>query len=337
MKLILTVPAQARFADVAGHVSVEGVRINTTLPVQRPLDELLADIMRQAGSRDVWIDLKCRQLRITKYNVEILHDREYHYLTLSHGIKVGTPAKVWLDDGNFEGNVVEVIGGRVLKVESSTEMRRGLPLPNQGEIGVRPSMSVNIISPALEIEGNLTDTDKKYIEAAKKNSMHGYMLSYVEQESDITDVLALDPDAKILAKIESPKGLEFVKKIYPNYRKQVNLVAARGDLYVELQKPGYMPDQIIDACDSIIRADPEAVIASRIFESLKDVSKPPACQDLFDVYCGMLMGYQRFLIGDEISTKRDSVQSTLGLFKVIAEKYETLNQKKKKWGIFGGK
>jgi len=325
MKLILTVPAYAIFGKIAESPVVESVRLNTTLPVKIPLEDVLANIKEQAEPKDVWIDLKCRQLRITGYNVQIFNDGEIHYIDLSHKIQVDTPTKMWIDDGNFIGNITGILNGNRLVVPSSVERKKGLPLANQGEIGIRPSMSINILDPSLKIDGYLTDKDKEYIEAAKKTGLHNYMLSYVEQKSDITDVLKLDPDAKIVAKIESKKGLGFVRKIYPKYKDKVNLMAARGDLYVELDKP----DLIIDSCEEIINADPQAMFASRLLESVKDVDKIPKCQDLFDVYCGMKMGYKRFLLGDDICSNRISVQSAIGLFDEIRQKYEGKKTKKK--------
>ena len=101
-------------------------------------------------------------------------------------------------------------------------------------------------------------------------------------------------------------------------------MAARGDLYVEVDRP----DQVIDACAEIINADPNAVFASRMFESLKDIDKMPKCQDLFDVYCGMLMGYKRFMIGDDVCLSEGSVRAAIGLFDVLASKYDEQHESK---------
>ena len=318
MKLILTVPPYAQFQGVVKDPAVEAVRLNTTITLKDSLEDVLARVKAQATPKDVWVDLKCRQLRIADYTVEILNNGEMHYITLSHKINVDTPTKMYIDDGNFIGKILEVDKGDTLVVPSSVERKEGLPLAQPGEVGVRPGMSINILDPSLKIYGYLTNKDKQYIKASKKLGLHNYMLSYVEQEKDITDVLRLDPDAKIIAKIESKKGFEFVKDVYPKYKDKVKLMAARGDMYMELDDL----DQIIDGCEQIIKADPDAILASRIFESLKDVDKMPKSQDLFDVYCGMLMGYKRFMVGDDVCMRKDSVESAIGLFSVIAKKYE---------------
>ena len=95
-------------------------------------------------------------------------------------------------------------------------------------------------------------------------------------------------------------------------------MAARGDLLIEVEKP----DEIIDACEEIIKAEPNAILASRIFDSLKDLEKIPKSQDMFDLYCGMLMGYKRFLLGDDVCLNKESVKAAIGLFDVIKQKYD---------------
>lgn len=323
IKLIITVPPFARFNDIAQDPTIESVRLNTTLSLDDPFETILRHVKTEAGNKDVWVDLKCRQLRISEYNVQFLREKEIHYVRLSHKIQVNTPTEIWVDNGNFIAEVEKVIDGDKLIVPSSTERKKGLPLTGQGKVGIRPGMAINILDPSLVIEGYLTDKDKKYVDAAKKQGMHNFMLSFVEKESDITDLLAIDPDAKIRAKIESKNGLDFVRNIYPKYRKLINLIAARGDGYIEVEKP----DKIIDFCEQIIKYDPNAVFASRMFESLKNPQKMPKCQDLFDIYCGMLMGYKRFLIGDDICRNKVSVKSAIGLFDVLAEKYNKKNEK----------
>jgi len=324
IRMILTVPPLAKFRSLAENPIVESIRLNTTLPLETPLKEVLSHVQSEAGTKPVWIDLKTRQLRIAGYRVQFLKDREIHYISLTHRIKLDIPSEVFIDNANYAGTAVDLVGHNTLVIEGSVEKRRGLPLPSQGQVGIRPGMSVNILSPSLVIEGFLTRKDRKYIEAGKKLGMNNIMLSYVENESDITNVLNINPVAKIVAKIESKKGLDFIDLAYPKYAKRMDLMAARGDLYTELDKP----DKIIDACKKVIKANPGAIFASRMLESLANVDDTPRCAELFDVYCGILMGYKRFLVGDDICSKKDSIESALGLFRVLAEKYSPQNTEK---------
>lgn len=333
MKLILTVPAHAKFAKLAQEPSVEGVRLNTTIPVKLSLEETLANAKAQAQDKDLWIDLKCRQLRIVDYNLHFEQDHEIHYIDLSHDIDVKTPTEVWFDNGNVIGNITQVINGRRLVIPSSVERRQGIPLPGQGQIGLRKGMSVTILDPSLVVKGYLTDQDKAYVEAAKKTGIHTYMLSFVEKESDITDLIALDKDARIVAKIESKPGMDFVSNVYPKYRglfsstsNKVNLMAARGDLYLQLDQP----HQIIDACKKITDADPKAILASRLLVSLSEPEKLPNCHDLTDITCGMYQGYRRFMLGDDVCRREDSLKSAIGLFDALVQTYGGM----RKWKNF---
>ncbi len=317
MNLLLTVPAYGTIKDVVADRNVEGVRFNTNRNIKDSLDAILDNLRKQTDPKEVWVDLKCRQLRVAGYFVNFLADQEKHYIRLSHKIKVNIPTQLWMDDGNYYGTIEKVIDGDRLVVSGSVERREGLPLPQQGEIGIRPGMSINIIDTSLEIFGYLTVRDKKYIEACKRLGIHNYMLSFVERESDIQDLIKLDPAARIVAKIESKKGLEFVKDIYPKYKSTMHLMAARGDLYTELDRP----HQIIRAVKDIIAADPQAIAASRIFGSLIDPSKMPACSDISDVAFLAEIGYKRFMLGDEVCSRKESVKSAIGLFEMIMNEY----------------
>jgi hypothetical protein len=318
ISMILTVPPLAKFKSIAEDPVVESVRLNTTLPLTTPIEDILNNVKTEAGAKPVWIDLKTRQLRIADYNVKFLTDREVHSITLSHKIKLNMPAEIFIDNANYVGTARDLVNDNTLVIENSVEKGNGFVFPSKTSIGIRPGMSVNILDPSLVIDGYFTDKDKRYIEAAKKLGMNNFMLSFVEQESDITELLSIYPKAKIIAKIESKKGLEFIDKVYPKYRSNVDLMAARGDLYTEVDRP----DEIIDACSKIRKANRRAVFASRMLESIIDVNEIPKCSELFDVYCGMLMGYKRFMMGDDVCARKDSVKSALGLFEVMKNKYQ---------------
>lgn len=322
MKLALTIPAGVQFREVAQHSAVEAIRLNTNIPPQKPLEDLLIDMKQQADPKELWIDLKARQLRIEAYHIEILGDKEIHEITLTHKINLDLPQEMWIDDGKYSGIITRLQKHKTLVVESSLRNKTGLPLQKQEEPAIIPGMAINIPSKSLEVKGYLTNRDIAYIKAGRDLGLNTVCVSYFERGADLLDILSINPNAKVIAKIESEKGLDFVRGDYATYKqaydKRINLMAARGDLYVEIARP----DQIIDACEEIIRQDPDAIFASRIFSSLTDVEKIPECRDLFDIYCGMKMGYKRFLLGDELCLRKESVEAAIGLFNVIEKKWE---------------
>lgn len=334
MTIIPTIPPYAPYiGDAAGHHRVSGVRLNTVMPIKESLTEMLSRIKKTIEGKDVWIDLKCRQIRTSHgfffnppkepktYKIGkniyvldpsnprthgVLKTPPWAELKISHKIKLDTskPVKCYFSDGINTAYIVEVVDGdKLIMLDGPKRVVGG------GE-------SINIMDPSLEIEGFLTDTDYKYIEAAKKVGIHTYMLSYVEKESDITEILALDPDAKILVKIESRKGLSWVKEIYPKYKDRVNLMSARGDLYVEMGRP----DKILRPLKEIVKADHNAVLASRILSSLRD-STHPSCSDITDIACMLEMGYHRFMVGDEICFNKDVLLYSMEIINAIGKEY----------------
>ena len=81
--------------------------------------------------------------------------------------------------------------------------------------------------------------------------------------------------------------MDYVKK---EWNKEARLMAARGDLYVEMK----MPHHIIKAQEDIVKKDPDAIAASRIFSSLA-YSFEPSCSDISDV--DELWGFLKALRG----------------------------------------
>jgi pyruvate kinase len=299
MKAIVTIPPYAPFIrEVARHPIVSGLRLNTVMPTSGSLEDLLKRLKDEARAGDLWIDLKCRQLRVVGYYVP-----PYTEIRLSHKLKVDTPCTAYFDGGKETATVVEVDGDRLITLEGPSRI-------------VGPGESVNIVEPSLSIDGYLTDTDKKYVEAALKVGIKNFMLSYVESEQDAKALATYSSDLKLIAKIESQKGLEYVDKLW---NATPRLMAARGDLFVELPKP----HDIIKALEKIIKKDPQAIAASRIFGSLA-YSLEPSCADIGDLDSLMRLGYKNFMFGDDICMKRDSIMSGLNLLQAMAESYKSI-------------
>lgn len=300
MEVFVTLPAYAdHVAEAAALEVVSAVRFNTVLPVREPLPEFLRAYRAKVG-KPLWIDLKCRQLRIMASAYV-----PYSYLDISHKIRVRTPVEATFCGGAFRAIVRSVENGDRLIIDEVS------PVP------LGSGMSLSIDDPSLEIEGYLTDRDRAFVAAAVEVGLHDYMLSYVEQESDLTELLALDPQARIIAKIESRKGLEFVSNVYPRLAERVRLMAARGDLYHELLRP----HEILNATKQILRADPRAVAASRLLSSMKK-SRVPECAELGDLGYLLELGYGSLMLGDEICFDRQALLGALAVLAAVAADYE---------------
>jgi pyruvate kinase len=293
---IITAPPYADFLEeAAAHPLVTGLRLNTVMPVKGGPAEAL-ERLSWLG-KPLWVDLKCRQLRVVGAAVP-----PYTEIRLSHKIKVDTPVNAFFNDGREHARVAAVDGNCLILADGPQRL-------------IGPGESVNIVHPSLEIEGYLTETDIGYLEAMKAAGLNRVMLSYVEAPEDIAAVREILPDAEMILKIETQKGLAFAREYGDKFGQ---LMAARGDLYVEVLKP----HRIIGALRTVIQADPNAAVASRIFDSL-GFHPVPASADIGDAAFLLSLGYRTFLLGDLVSLRRDPLIEVLNLLSAVVEEFGT--------------
>jgi hypothetical protein len=294
VRAIVTTPPYASFLDeVAGHRFVSGFRLNTVMPLRDGPREALERLGK--FGQPLWVDMKGRQLRTVGAALP-----PYTEVRLSHRIRVHTPVDAFFSDGNERARVVAVDGDRIILEDGPRRM-------------IGPGESVNIVHPSLEVEGTLTGTDRAYLATMKEMGLTKVMLSYVESPEDSAEVKSLLPNAEVLLKIESMRGLEFTKK---HGARHGHLMAARGDLYVEVPRP----HQIVSALKAVIQADADAVVASRIFDSLA-WTPVPVSADISDVAFLLEIGYRTFMLGDQVCLKRDSVMEALNLLEAVGNEY----------------
>jgi pyruvate kinase len=280
------------------------VRAIVTVPPYAPfLAEVAAHPIVSALGPPLWVDLKGRQLRVTQAAVP-----PFTEVRLSHRIRLHTPADAFFSDGKEHAQVVAVDGDRLILLDGPRRF-------------IGPGESVNIVDPSLQIEGSLTDTDRAYLHAMRERGLRNVMLSFVEGHSDLAEVRELLPGAQIVCKIESKKGLDWVRDGFAVAQAAAEpgpsprLMAARGDLYVEV----YYPHNILGALRRVIAADRHAIAASRIFSSLaRGPDAIPDCADLSDAAYLITQGYRTLMLGDEVCLRRDSVLAALNLLDAVA-------------------
>jgi len=284
---IVTVPPHARFLrEVASHPLVSGLRLNTVMPIAGTIE---ATLERLASlGKTLFVDLKGRQLRVSEAAVP-----PFTELRLTHRLKVKTPVRAFFSDGRESSLVLAVEEDRLILEDGPRRV-------------VGPGESVNIPDPSLEVEGVLTEKDVEFVKAARKLGLHDFMLSFTESESDLETVRALDQDARIVSKIESRRGLQRAREGGLG-----RLMAARGDLYVELA-----PHELPRAMKEILARDPDAILASRLFPSLAS-SLEPAAQDVTDAAYAISLGFRTLMLGDEVCQRRESVLSALNLLEAL--------------------
>ena len=294
IQAIVTAPPYAPFLEeVARHPLVCGLRLNTVMPLKEGPAEALA---RLSGlGQPLWVDLKGRQLRVVGAAIP-----PYTEVRVSHRLRVPTPVDAFFSDGDEHARIAAVDGDRLILEDGPRRL-------------IGPGESVNIVHPALEIEGTLTETDRAYLAAMRDVGLTQVMLSYVERPADVEEVRALLPGAEVLLKIESQRGLAFARRHGATHGR---LMAARGDLYVEVLRP----HRIVSALREIIAADPAAVVASRLFDSLARYPVPESA-DIGDVAFLLSLGYRTFMLGDQVCLRRDAVLEALNLLEAVAGEF----------------
>ena len=91
--------------EIVAHHLVSGIRLNTVMPLKDSKKDNLKRLQDLAGYKDLWIDLKCRQLRVKTYGIPPFTEVE-----LSHTISVDTPTTAYFPGGK-EGKI-HSLGGQ---------------------------------------------------------------------------------------------------------------------------------------------------------------------------------------------------------------------------------
>jgi hypothetical protein len=299
VRAIVTVPPYAPFAaEVARHPIVAGLRLNTVMPIKGEPGPILERLSKLGVP--LWVDLKGRQLRVVGAAIP-----PFTEVRVSHPVRVAVPTDAFFDDGREHARIVATDGDRLILEDGPRRL-------------IGPGESVNIPDPSLEVLGTLTSTDRGYLAAMRDLGLRHIMLSFVERTEDVDEVLEALPGASLALKIESQRGLDFVKSdvaraLFERDGRSARLMAARGDLYVEVVRP----HRVIGALRAIIAADPDAIVASRLFPSLARGVIPDST-DIGDVAFLLSLGYRTFMLGEEVCLRRDSVMSALNLLEAVA-------------------
>ncbi len=301
-------PSFAHFARFAKDSRLGGIRLNnphwTAEELRREL-QLAASFMPEVP---LFFDVKGWQLRV----IETHFNERYLDITLNHPIRVKTPTMV-----------VFKAGADSALLERIEEDGRRLIFRGGPKYLVKPGESLQIRDQSLQVLGSqFTQSELEKIEIARQYGIDRYFLSYVGSQDDVDRFRELvGPDAQIRLKIENRRGLEFVAK---EFRKQPNLslVAARGDLYVEVERP----HEIMKALQLIISKDPEACVGSRIMLSVIHEAVP-ACADFLELAWLYDAGYRSMLLCDELCLKGELLGTALNACMNFGEHYESAVEK----------
>ena len=268
------------------------------------MKDQIAKLAEVGETVPLWFDVKGRQLRVT----EVFENDKYLDLRLNHPIQVDTPTVVLFKAGCDHAVLerVEEDGHRLIF--------RGGPSYN-----VIPGESLHIRDPSLRVGGQqFVQAELDKIARVREAGFSNYFLSYVESKRDVDEFLELiGPDAQVRLKIESQKGLDYVANEFMK-DERLTLVAARGDMYVELLRP----HEILAALKLIIEKDPLASCGSRILLSV--VGEPiPSCADFCELAWLYDIGYRDMMLCDELCLKGDLLGTAVNAFDAFRGSYAT--------------
>jgi pyruvate kinase len=281
---------------------LSGIRLNSAMMSNPELDNELKVIEKQKGIQKVplYFDVKARQPRV----IEVIPNDDHLDLRLNHAIVVRTPSVV-IFKGGVDSAVLDHLeeGGQRL-------VFRGGP-----HYKVKAGESLYLRDHSLRILGDLfTPEEKLKIEKCRNAGFKQWFLSYVEEENDVDQFLELaGKDSEVWLKIESMRGLSYVESTFKK-RDNLVLVAARGDLYVEIDKPHH----IAQALRLIIGKDPQACVASRILLSVVE-SPVPSCADFLELQWLYDVGYRRMMLCDELCLRGELLGTAVSAFGAFRE------------------
>jgi len=174
----------------------------------------------------------------------------------------------------------------------------------------------------LQVTGpQFTEVELEKIAMVRQAGFRRYFLSYVESQRDVDEFASLvGSDAEIWLKIENQKGLDYVAREFKK-RPNLVLVAARGDLYVEIERP----HEILAALKLIIEKDPEACVGSRILLSVVHDSVP-SCADFLELAWLSDIGYRRMMLCDELCLDEDMLATAINAYDSFRQSYVSPQQ-----------
>ena len=344
LKLMVTLwPSFPHFAKFARDERLSGIRLNSAMINNPELEKELKSLSDFGVTVPLWFDAKGRQARVKWVDTSNTNNLD---LRLNHPISVKTPTRVLFKAG-ADSAVLERLD------EDGQRLIFSVPPAYM----VYPGESLHILDPSFKIKGVLfTDEEKTKIEKVRAAGFKNYFLSYVESQKDIDEFRELiGGDSSIMLKIENIRGLNFVAN---EFKKSDNLtlVAARGDLYIELEWPHHM----LRATELIIAKDPDACVASRLFlsvindlrnkkviEAVKRVRSDdfktadpdhavetallslinrdiPSCADFCEVAWLYSIGYRNMMLCDEICLSENLLDLAIGAFNAFRNEREAI-------------
>jgi hypothetical protein len=294
-------PAFDHFVKYASDTRIQGIRLNSAM---MHASEINGQFERRSQMAKVplWFDIKGMQMRIREVVCD--HHCDHLEFILNRPVNVKTPFIVYFKAGEDAAKCIEVRNGTHFIFDRGPRYE------------VRAGESIHIRDPH-EVGGDVfLDYELEKIQKIVDLGFQNFYLSYVWSQRHVDQFRDLiGPNAMLKLKIENQQGLDWVANGWIP-QKNTSLVAARGDLYVEVEHP----HDIMNACKLIIEKDPDATVGSRMLLSIINNSVP-SCSDLSELGWLYDIGYRNFLLCDELCLKDDLLGPCVNIFDSFRKDY----------------
>lgn len=283
--LIATIPPP--FRSSAMHIAytpeVDALRFNTGVSVPDPQETIVALRKMIPPYKPLWIDLKCRQLRIASWG-----DPSFSEVKLNREIEVDLPARI-LFRGGHSSEIARVEGKKIFLTDPPVQC-------------VGRGQSVNILGENLIVKGPLlADLDWKYLEVCARLGINHIMASYIQTWEDVSGLVnVVSPNVQLYLKIEDKAGVENIVCSAVGKHDDlhgIHLELARDDLFTELRSNF---EEMKQATEQVIIRDPEALVASRLLPSMENGGEA-SLGDMTDIMFLYAAGYRNFMFQDDMS------------------------------------
>ncbi len=312
LRLFVTLwPSFSHFPEFATSDLLAGIRMNSAQISNPMLEEELVRLKTLLVTVPLYFDVKGWQLRVEEVSIAsdgaFPHDAHLR-LRLNHPVKLPIDLEIEPFFVLFKG------GEDAARLRAISDDGYWLTFYPGKKFGPRFEIfvgdSLTIRHPGFSLLGpQFTPAEVTKIAQVKAAGFTRYFLSFVHSQRDIDEFRErVGKDTEIYIKIEDPKGLRYVAR---EFRPQpgVHLVAAMGDLYVEVDRP----HDILAAVELIVKKDPEACVGSRMLLSVIPKKTPenpdpkdpdvPSAADFMQLAWLHSIGYRTFMLCDELCLK----------------------------------
>ncbi|MBI2449963.1 MAG: hypothetical protein HYV47_00330 [Candidatus Nealsonbacteria bacterium] len=281
--------------EILRHSLVDGARYNTGGASPYTPKQILETLKPIADryKKILYVDLEGRQARVAAWT-----PFSRGAVTLNRDFNIELPGKIHFRRGGWCDIVNALPEERKIFFKSHR---------TKEEYYLGESQSVNVVAKNFEVKGYLYGDDFEYIKAAVELDISHFMLSFTESLYDVVDFYAAYhehgtindlPNPQLVLKIESQKGIEFVKKSSRHFLREFRLMAARDDLFLSFadKRP-----EFLSALKLIIKKNPKAILASKILSGLLDYPYEVSVGDMTDITLMNHLGYRHFMLQDELA------------------------------------